>query len=109
MPTNKDKDIILSNIISLNPTGKLDYNGTFSLEGNNNIVNTPEDASKTNLDKTMNNEVICGIENFENNNIQNNQNNQNNKLNNNNLILYNKYLISLFLIIFILFLLFIYK
>jgi hypothetical protein len=103
MPTNKDKDIILSNIISLNPTGTLDYNGTFSLEGNNNIVNTPEDASKTNLDKTMNNEFICGIENFENNIIQNN------KLNNNNLILYNKYLISLFLIIIILFLLFIYK
>jgi hypothetical protein len=106
MPTNKDKDIILSNIISLNPTGKLDYNGTFSLEGNNNIINTPEDASKTNLDKTMNNEVICGIENFENNNIQIIKNN---KLNNNDLILYNKYLISLFLIIVILFLLFIYK
>ena len=106
MSTNKDKDIILSNIISLNPTGTLDYNGTFSLGGNNNIVNTPEDASKTNLDKTMNNEVICGIENFENNNIQIIQNN---KLNNNDLILYNKYLISLFLIIFILFLLFIYK
>lgn len=103
MPTNKDMDIILSNIISLNPTGTLDYNGTFRLEGNNNIVNTPQDASKKNLDKTMNNEVICGIEKFENNNIENN------KLNNNDLFLYHKYLIPLFLIIVILFLLFIYK
>ena len=60
-------DMVLSDVISLNPTGTLDFNGTFSLNGNNSIVQNPESASKENLDKSMNNEVICGsLEHFEN-------------------------------------------
>jgi len=66
---SNSKDIFLSNIISLNPTGTLDFQGTFNLNGSNSIVQNPTDASTDNLEKTTNNEIICGtIENFENQN-----------------------------------------
>jgi hypothetical protein len=66
---SNSNDIVLSNIISLNPTGTLDFQGTFALNGSNSIVQNPADASKNNLDKTTNNEIICGtIENFTNQN-----------------------------------------
>jgi len=61
------RDIVLSNTISLNPTGTLDFKGTFSLNGNNNLVQNTANASEDNLNKTTNNEFICGqIETFEN-------------------------------------------
>jgi len=70
------KEIIQSNIAGLNPTGTIDYNGTMTLNGPNNIVVNSYNSSKNNLNKVHNNEVICtSIENFENFN-------KNNKLNN---------------------------
>jgi hypothetical protein len=61
------KEIVISNIAGLNPTGTLDFNGTFSMNGNNNIVVNANEASKTNLEKTNSNIVNCGnIEKFEN-------------------------------------------
>ena len=61
------KEIILSNIIGLNPTGTLDFNGTYSMNGNNNIVQNSTTASKENLDKAQTNKIICSnVEKFEN-------------------------------------------
>jgi hypothetical protein len=70
---NKE-NIVLSNIIGLNPTGTMSYNGTIKMNGNNNILNTPGTVNKKNINKIQNNELLCNnIENFENdeNNIQN--------------------------------------
>ena len=61
------KNIILSNIIGINPTGTLDYEGTYKLNGNNNIVQNSQNASKESLEKAEKNEINCNnIENFEN-------------------------------------------
>ena len=61
------KEIIQSNIASLNPTGTLDFNGTFQMNGNNNVVLNSEQTSKNNLKKVQNNQVVCSnIEKFEN-------------------------------------------
>jgi hypothetical protein len=61
------KEIIQSNIAGLNPTGTLDFNGTLSLNGPNNIVVNSYNSSKNNLNKVHNNEVVCStIENFDN-------------------------------------------
>lgn len=66
------KEIIQSNIAGLNPTGTIDYNGTMTLNGPNNIVVNSYNSSKNNLNKVHNNEVICtSIENFENCNENN--------------------------------------
>jgi len=66
-----NKEIVISNIIGLNPTGTLDFNGTYRMNGNNNIIKSAANASKTNLVKAQNNEIVCNhIENFENNNIE---------------------------------------
>jgi len=54
-------------IISMNPTGTYNQksNGIKVMNGNNNIVMNSQNASKTNLDKVQNNEVVCSnIENF---------------------------------------------
>jgi len=64
---SNSKNIILSNIIGINPTGTLDYEGTYKLNGNNNIVQNSQNASKESLEKAQNNEINCNnIENFEN-------------------------------------------
>jgi len=95
MPYKFYKEIIQSNIAGLNPTGTIDFNGTFQMNGNNNIVLTSSQTSKINLNKVKNNEVVCSnIEKFENYNI-----NKINKFNKNNI-----YLILLISIILILFL-----
>ena len=61
------KETILSNIIGLNPTGTLDFNGTYNLNGTNNIVRNSTTASKENLVKAQNNQIVCNqVENFEN-------------------------------------------
>ena len=59
---------VISNIIGLNPTGTLSFNGTFTMNGSNNIINSQENISKENLKKTETNEFINKsniIENFE--------------------------------------------
>lgn len=72
------KEIVLSNIIGLNPTGTLDFSGTYKMNGNNNNVRNSSTASKENLVKAANNEIICNdVENFDNFNNKNNKNNSN--------------------------------
>lgn len=83
--------MILSNIIGLNPTGTMNFEGTYKLNGINNVVKDSNNASKENLKKTSNNEIVCNsVEHFE------NTNNKNYKLNKLNLFLI---FILLFLII----------
>ena len=65
---NMHEKEVISNIIGLNPTGTLSFNGTFAMNGSNNNVNTQENISKNNLKKTEANEFINNsnvIENFE--------------------------------------------
>lgn len=93
---------VISNIIGLNPTGTLSFNGTFTMNGTNNIINTQENISKENLKKTETNEFINKsnvIENFESYYIKSNTHKYNS-------FFYNKDYIYICLIIF-LFLLFI--
>jgi hypothetical protein len=61
------KDALITNIISLNPTGQLTLadNGTVKMNGQNSIILTPSSQSKENLEKISNNQFIC-VENFEN-------------------------------------------
>lgn len=62
-----NKEILLNNIIGLNPTGILDFNGTYNMNGANNIVQNANNISKENLKKTNHNQIVCNnIENFEN-------------------------------------------
>lgn len=62
------KEIIQSNIAGLNPTGIINFTGTYKMNGNNNVVLNSQDMSKNNLKKVQNNQVVCNsIENFENN------------------------------------------
>lgn len=65
------KEIIQSNVAGLNPTGVLDFTGTFMLNGSNNVVSTSGSASKNVLNKINNNQVVCSnIEKFENKNFE---------------------------------------
>ena len=62
-----NKEIILNNIIGLNPTGIIDFDGTFKMKGSNNIVMHSNKAIKENLKKSQTNAIICNNqENFEN-------------------------------------------
>lgn len=62
-----NKEIILNNIIGLNPTGTMNFEGTYKLNGTNNVVQNSSNASKENLKKAENNEIICSsVEHFEN-------------------------------------------
>ena len=66
---------ILGNIIALNPTGTMTFDGTFGMNGSNDVVRTSEGASHENLKKVQSNEIICGYtENFENQISENNSN-----------------------------------
>lgn len=105
---------LLSNIISLNPTGTLDYQGTYTLQGNNQILSNPMEASQNNLQKTMNNEIICGnMETFKNLNESDFKNDFENEFENKNEheifkkknILYKKYIFlsCVFIILFLIF------
>ena len=61
------EDEVMSNIIGLNPTGTIDFNGTYKMNGVNNIVRNSKDSSKDNLEKISKNEISCDlIENFNN-------------------------------------------
>jgi hypothetical protein len=73
------KEIVLSNIIGLNPTGTLEFNGTYNMNGHDNIVKNTSDISKENLVKAQNNKIVCNhVEKFGNFNDNNNSNNLNN-------------------------------
>jgi hypothetical protein len=68
------KKSVLNNIISINPTGTLDFEGTYKMNGPNSIIRDPINDSKNNLIKTQNNQIICNsIEKFENYNSKNNK------------------------------------
>jgi hypothetical protein len=67
--TNKAKEMILNNIIGINPTGQLTYEGSFHLNGNVDIIKTTTTSQKDALSKATDNKIICNhIETFENNN-----------------------------------------
>ena len=106
------KERIISDFISLNPTGilTLSENGSFKMNGPPAKIMTPAEIAKQNLDNANSNKFICNqssqkIENFENYNSQNyNSQNYNFQKKSNNII----YLvIGLFLLLVIF--LFIYK
>lgn len=66
------KEIVLNNIIGLNPTGTLEFTNTYNMVGNNSIVKDSSTASQDNLKKASQNEVVCrSIEHFENYNKNN--------------------------------------
>jgi hypothetical protein len=69
MISKYSKELLLSNIIGSNPTGIIDNN----INKNINIIQNTKIASKENLIKAQNNEIICNsIEKFQNkNNIKN--------------------------------------
>jgi len=52
-------DQYLSQIIGMNPTGQLDYSGTFTMNGPNEIHATSDTIAKENLIKKQNGEFIC--------------------------------------------------
>jgi hypothetical protein len=91
---------VISNIIGLNPTGTLSFNGTFAMNGSNNNVNTQQNIARANLKKTEANEFINNsnvIENFE-------SYHKKYKYKNNNLFDNNDYIyIILIIILFLLF------
>jgi hypothetical protein len=93
---------VLNNIIGINPTGRLEYTGTYKLLGNNNVVKSGDDFAQANLEKSQNNEYVCNnIEKFENyrdyENIEINYKENNSK----NKILYNIFVLLLLLIFFV--------
>ena len=57
----------MSQIIGMNPTGQLDYSGTFQMNGASKVRLTPEQIAKENLIKKQNGEFIC-TEKFKNRN-----------------------------------------
>ena len=59
-----NQNTILNNIIGINPTGTLDFNGTYNMKGSNNIEHTSNTLAKQNLEKAQTNQIIC--ENFKN-------------------------------------------
>ena len=72
---NDMKQIVLSNIIGLNPTGIMAFDGTYKMKGTNDNVRISSEQSKEDLKKTQNNEIVCSsIENFENHNKNNHKN-----------------------------------
>ena len=72
---NVKKEAVLNNVIGLNPTGTLTFDGTYKLNGSNNIILNPSESSKKNLEKSQNNSIRCdSLEKFENNSIEKNTN-----------------------------------
>jgi hypothetical protein len=105
MYNNFKKEKIISDIISVTPTGTINLNssGTFDIIRKNDIIMTPSSQSLKNLEKVKKNEYVCNnqtIEKFENNNKENNN------IKNNNIF----YIISvIFITIIILYIIYLYK
>jgi len=58
-----------SHLISMNPSGTLDYNTTLKMNGLNSIIKSPTELSNDSLQQSQNNEVVCNsIEKFTNSN-----------------------------------------
>ena len=98
------KEKIISNIISLNPTGilQLDENGALKMNGPPSIIMTPAEISKQNLNNSNAGKFICNkndqkIENFENYNSENYNSENYNSEKKSNIIIY--FLIILFLLL----------
>ena len=90
------KEILISDIIALNPTGTLNFTGTYTMNGQNNIVINSNSKSKDSLEKTQNNKLVCdAVEKFEN-------------YNNKDIKNYYKEYFLIFIILLIIFLLFIF-
>ena len=53
------KEMVDSYVIGVNPTGILSFDGTFKMQGQNNIIMSSSDIAKDNLKKTQNNEFVC--------------------------------------------------
>ena len=91
-------EVVLSNVIGMNPTGQLDFEGTFEMNGENDIVRNTTDASKETLIKTQKNDIICNsLENFEN---YSEESRNHNNLNNFFILCLFLFLIIIFLYIF---------
>lgn len=69
----QDKEVI-GNIIGMNPTGLISFEGTFSMVGSNQSVNSPSNLSKEKMKQTENNEYICDDNNQNKETFQNYQN-----------------------------------
>ncbi len=104
------KEKIISNVISLNPTGRLSFvNGTLKMNGPPSIIMTPAESAKQNLNNSNAGKFICNkndqkIENFENYNIEKKLEKKLEKKSNKNIIIYFVIILFLLLIFF-----FIYK
>ena len=85
------KEKVLSNIIGLNPTGILQFTGTYEMTGNNNIIQTSSTAANESLKTSNQNKIVCNnIEKFEN-------------MGENNSMLNKNLMIGLFLILILIF------
>ena len=90
------QNLVLSNIIGINPTGIMTYDGFIKMNGNNNIVNSSNTVNKKSITRIQNNQILCNdIEKFENFTIS-----SNNSLN--NII----YILLIIIIIYILYFIF---
>lgn len=74
----QDKETI-GNIIGMNPTGIISFEGTFSMSGSNQNINTPANLSKEKMKQTENNEYICDDNNQNKETFQNYQSHPINK------------------------------
>ena len=97
------KEKIISNVISLNPTGRLSFvDGTLKMNGPLSIIMTPAEIAKQNLNNSNAGKFICNkndqkIENFENYNSENYNSENYNSEKKSNIIIY--FLIILFLLL----------
>ena len=100
MSNNFKKEKIISDIISVMPTGTINLNssGTFDIIRKNNVIMTPASQSIKNLEKVKKNEYICN-----NQTIEKFQNNNNNNIKNNN---YTRIIIIFIIIILIIIIVF---
>lgn len=65
------KEIVLNNVIGLNPTGMLNFSDTYTMMGSNSVVLNPNSASENSLKKSTQNQIVCdNIENFANYNSE---------------------------------------
>lgn len=90
---DNNKIPILNNIIGINPTGIIDYNGTFKMNGQNSIIKNSTTVSQDNLVLSQNNQVVC-------NSIE--------KFTNDNNLFYGRFIIVLLMMLFILLFLYVF-